>query len=770
MRKRTAAGGLGGPGARGVALGMALVLEALCAALAPAARADGLIVIENPPRVVPGHFSFAPLSVTYHHVTVTITDLVAVTTVDEEFYNPNAERLEGTYVFPLPEGAQIDKLSLDIGGTMTDAELLPADKARAYYEQIVQKMKDPALLEYAGRGAFRLRIYPIEPRAGKRVRITYSQLLKPDAGLVEYVYPLSTEKFSSTALKDASITVTIDGTQALKSVFSPSHAVEITRKSDRRAVVGWEGRDVWPDSDFKLIFGRSASAVGIDLQASRVAGEDGYFMLLASPGNTAEKAQIQPKDITFVIDTSGSMAGDKLAQARGALKFCIANLGTSDRFEIVRFSTEAEGLFGALVPADAAHRAQAQDFVAGLRATGGTAIGDALGEALSLRAGDAAAGRPYMVIFLTDGLPTVGETSEDALVKSAARAGASTRIFSFGIGTDVNAHLLDRMAETTRAVSQYVLPSEDIELKVSSFYARVRDPVLSSLTLKVSNPAVRLTQVMPGALPDLFNGDVLVAFGRYTGSGPATISITGTFNGTPHEFSAAVNFPKSTDGTSFIPRLWATRRIGWLLDQVRMNGESRELRDEITRLARTFGIVTPYTAFLVLEDEESRNVPMNLRTFQEMEKDQGAVQNAQDKVDSVRKEARSEEARAGASAVDNSMALQDLKSATTMPQAAPAAGLAKSVAPAATGGYRASQVQNYAQQVRVVNGRAFYQNGATWTDSTAQGRAGLARKQLRFGSADYFSFLAANPGTAPWLSLGANLDVVVNGTLVSIRE
>jgi Ca-activated chloride channel homolog len=773
------------------AVAVALAFLALCATTS---KGDGFIVVEDPATAVPGHFSFAPLSVTYHHVTVSITDLVAVTTVDEEFFNQGPARLEGTYVFPLPAGAQIDKLSLDIDGKMTDAELLPADKARSYYEEIVRRMKDPALLEYAGRGAFRLRVYPIEPHSGKRIRITYSQVLTNDAGLVEYTYPLSTEKYSSAPLHDVAVTVTLDGAQPLKSVFSPSHPAEVKREGETRAVVGWEGRDVRPDTDFKVIFSRGAVPVGIEVRTSRTAGGDGYFMLLASPGNTAEKAAVQPKDITFVLDTSGSMAGPKLDQAKKALLFCLANLGSSDRFEIIRFSTEAEEFFGSLVPADDAHIQQARDFVDGLKPAGGTAIEDALRQAVDLRQGSSS-GRPYLVIFLTDGLPTVGETSEDPLVALVSGpSSASTRIFSFGIGTDVNTHLLDRIAGSTRAVSQYVLPGEDIELKVSSFYARVRDPVLSNLTLSVAGAAaaggtgvsggsggaaanVRITQVLPSPLPDLFNGDMLVVFGRYTGSGRAAVKISGTFNGAPHEFSTVVDFPAQTDGDSYVPRLWATRRVGWLLDEMRMHGESAELRDEVIGLARQFAIITPYTAYLVLEDEASRNVPEALRSFQEMESDSGAVSAARDKLDSVRGEAASEADRSGAGAVENSQAVQDLLSATNVPQGAPAPSLAKTSAGSggasgqgAGDGYRAASSRNYAQQAQVVNGRAFYQNNGTWTDSTAQGRPGLARRQIRFGSDEYFTFLAANPAASAWLALGMNVDVVVNGTLVSVRE
>ena len=744
----------------------ALVFPGVCGA-------DGLIIIENPVHVVAGHFGFAPLEVRYHHVNVTISNLVAETVVDQEFYNPNDARLEGTYMFPIPEGAHIDKLSMDIGGTMTEAELLPADKARALYEEIVRKMKDPALLEYAGRGAFRMRIYPIEPRASKRIRLTYSQLLKNDGGLVEYLYPLNTEKFSAAAVKDVSVKVTLDGKENLKSIYCPSHPAEIRREGGTHAVVGWEARDVWPDTDFKVIFSRSPNPLGIDFLASRAPGEDGYFMLLASPGATAENTSVQPKDICFVLDTSGSMAGPKLAQAKKALQFCLANLGAADRFEVIRFSTEAESLFGGLVAADQVHIVRAQDFVDSLKPMGGTAIGDALGQALALHTRESGEGRrPYMVIFLTDGQPTVGETREDPLVDSLRGAGKTVRIFSFGIGNDVNTHLLDRIASETRAVSQYVLPAEDIELKVGGFYSKIKDPVLSDVSLTFTNAeSLRITQMQPAVLPDLFNGDMLVVFGRYSGSGAAAARITGTFNGKPHQFTADVDFPAQRMDNAFIPRLWATRRVGWLLDEIRMHGESAELRDEVIHLAREFGIVTPYTAYLILEDEASRSIPVNLRTFQEMEGDRGAVDKAREKFDSVSKEARSEASRSGAGAVQNSISVQDMKSSLNEQQAAQAAGLAKS-APAAPGntGYRGSVTRNYAQQVQRVNGRAFYQNGNVWTDSTAQIRKVIKQRAVKFGSDEYFTLLRVKPAAAAWFALGINVDVVVDDTLISIRE
>lgn len=756
------------------------------------ARADGLIIIHPPhdhpvplpwpmPVVPPGHFTFAPLEVTYHRVTVDIKEQVATTSVDQEFLNPNNARLEGTYLFPLPPGAHIDKFSMDINGRMAEAELLSADKARALYEDIVRRMKDPALLEYVGRDAFKVRIFPIEPNSRKQIKISYTQLLHNDSGLVEYVYPLGTEKFSAAPIRDVSVKVTLDGAEPLKSVYCPSHAAEIRRDGDKRAVVGFEGKDIRPDSDFKLVYSRTPNPLGIDLVCSRAGSGDGTFMLLASPGLTAKTSRIQPKDIALVLDTSGSMAGPKMDQARKALRFCLANLGAEDRFEIVRFSTEAEPLFNGLQPADKEHLDQAGAFVDGLKPIGGTAIGEALDKALALRGGDEA--RPFHVIFLTDGLPTIGETREDPLVEAVKKAnGASTRIFAFGIGTDVNTHLLDRIAAETRAASQYVLPDEDLELKLSSFYTKIAQPVLVSLSLEFTNPEVRVTQMHPNTLPDLFNGDMLVVFGRYAGHGPAAVRIKGVFNGKPHEFSADVKFAESAAGNDYVPLLWATRRVGWLLDEIRLRGESAELKDEVTTLAREYGIVTPYTAYLIIEDERRRDVPVVQRNFREMEADRPAVEFAAAKMRSLDKEARVEDARSGSDAVMNAWDISDLAVAAAPAQAAGGSfssrgynALPKSVTsarPASGGklGYRASQTQAYAQQAKVVNGRSFYQNGTVWNDSTAQHRKNLKQVDVAFGGDAYFELLRQHPEAAPWFSLGSEVDIVIGETLYQIRE
>jgi Ca-activated chloride channel family protein len=760
--------------------------------LANVCRADGFIVIHNPPAAVPGHFAFAPLQVTYHHVTAKVDDQVAVTAVDEEFYNPNPQRLEGTYLFPLPAGSHIDKFEMDINGQMQSAELLPADKARSLYEEIVRKYRDPALLEYMGRDAFKVRIFPIEPNGRKRIKLQYTQLLKSDSGLVEYAYPLNTEKFSSAPLRDVSVTLELNCRDPIKSVYSPSHNVRIKREGDRRATIEYEQHDVRPDTDFKLIFSRTKSPVGIDLLTCRNGADDGYFLLLASPGMEAPRGRIEKKDICFVLDTSGSMAGAKIEQARKALSFCLNNLNDGDRFEVMRFSTETEPLFNELVPADKPHVEKALSFVKDLKAIGGTAIGDALAKALNLRSNarairreapvdlkDLAEQRPYVIVFLTDGLPTVGDTSEDSIVSQAAnRARGGAKIFCFGIGNDVNTHLLDRIAEDTHAASAYVMPEEDIEVKVGTFYTKIREPVLSNVAVSFSGSDVKVSQVYPSAMPDLYKGEMLVAFGRYSGHGPAAAKITGTFNGQPQTFANDVNFSEKDTGNEFIPRLWATRRVGWLLDEIRMHGESKELKDEVTKLAREHGIVTPYTAYLILEDETHRNVPVARQTLRELSSDHGVVSDASRRFDQARSEAQVESRRSGASAVAAAKDVADLKQASNSQQYAaasqnealrkpsmlPAAGTA-TTQPAY--GYRVAT--NYSEQARVINGRAFYQNGSVWTDARAQSQQNVEPRQIAFMSEDYFELLKGHPEAASWLALGTEVDLVVGDTLYQVR-
>ncbi len=753
--------------------------------LALAARADGFIVINSdhwpeppihphPPFGSPRPYVFAPLEVSYHHVNVRIDGQVATTAVDQEFYNPNAAQLEGTYLFPIPKGAQIDKFTMDIGGRQVEAELLSAEKARRIYEDIVRKARDPALLEYAGRDVFKVRIFPFEPHGRKRITLRYTQVLKADAGLMNYVYPLNTEKFSAKPIKNVSIKVEIENKQSLKSIYSPSHTIEVKRHGANRATVGFETSDAKPDTDFALYFAPEPDDLGVSLLTYKTGDRDGYFLLLVSPGLETKKQSIVPKDVAFVLDTSGSMAGKKMEQAKKALHFCVENLDDADRFEIIRFSTEVEPLFEKLADANRANRDRANEFVQDLKPIGGTAIDDALKKALSLRA-TTASSRPFVIIFLTDGRPTIGTTEEDQIVKNVARLNDDRhRIFCFGIGTDVNTHLLDKITEQTRAVSQYVLPEEDLEVKVSNFFSKIKAPVLANPTLKFTGD-VRVSRYYPSPLPDLFRGDQIVLVGRYSGSGDTAVVLEGAVNGAARKFTYEVNFSKHNDEYEFIPRLWATRRVGYLLDEIRLHGENTELRDEVTELARKYGIVTPYTAYLIVEDEARRRVPRTLQSLPHLSEDS-----------SVRKEA-ADNWRAFNSDVSGDLAVAGARSGYALKSAqAPVPATINGASEAnrslgfegtatiTTNTIRAdskARLAQYSQQGQFVGGRNFFQNSnQQWVDSTAQQLPNAKRQRIQFNSSEYFAFAAKHPQALPWLALGQNVQFELEGTLYEIHE
>ena len=771
---------------------MALLLAAM--ASGSPALAAGLIIVDEahwwpgpippprpwpPPRpfVPPRPHVFAPLEVGSVQVETRITDQLAVTTVQQEFYNPNSTRLEGTFLFPLPKGAHINKFTLEIDGKPAEAELLDADKARRIYEDIVRKAQDPALLEYAGRDVLKLRIFPIEPRSHRRITLKYTQLLRSEAGLVGYTLPLNTEKFSAKPLKNLSVKIEVESKQPIKSIYSPTHTVGIQRDGPKRATVSFEGTQVRPDSDLTLYFAPEKTELGLNLLTHRIAGEEGYFLLLVSPGIDVARDKVVAKDVVFVLDTSGSMAGRKLDQARKALLFCIANLNSDDRFEIIRFSTEVEPLFDGFVPADTRNRARAEKFVEGLKPIGGTAIHDALVNALRVASAEGKGGRPQVVIFLTDGRPTIGVAGETEILESIGKENrGKTRVFSFGIGTDVNTHLLDKLSELTRAFTQYVLPEEDLEIKVSSFFARINEPVLANPTIRFTGN-VRVSKLYPSPLPDLFKGEQLVLVGRYSGSGDAAIHLEGSVQDTVRTFTYESTFAEKTEDHEFIARLWATRRVGYLLDEIRLHGEEAELREEATELARKYGIVTPYTAYLIVEDEARRNVPQAVQSMPRFFLDREAREQASASYDAFRRE-RSGMAGLGAARYGMALKSAEVPAAAaqdSMMESARALGVPSGVtaAPGASSAAGrnsgAARVLEYSQQARFVAGKTFFQTPSGWLDAAVQKHPTAHRVRIEFGSADYFNLGREHPETLPWLALGAEIQFFLNGMVYEVR-
>lgn len=569
------------------------------------ARADGLIIVPPRPPDAP-HLRNIPLAVKSHKVTVTVTDRVAVTDVDQVFVNPNPRALEGTYIFPLPVGAAIDRFSMWVDGKELAAELLDAAKARDIYEGIVRQMRDPALMEYADRGLFKARIFPIDANGEKRVRIRYAELLTADSGTLAYRYPLATERFSSRPLEEATISVAIESRSPVASIWSPSHKVDVPAvtpggDAGTKVRVGWEARNVLPDRDFLLYWRPTAKDVGIAALTHRDPSDaEGTFLLVVSP-RTQDDSQPLPKDVVFVLDTSGSMVGPKMEQARAAMRFCVRSLGAEDRFGIVPFATEPRPYANELRTASAAERTAAEAFIGGLEARGGTAIDDALRAAFALLPANAGGERPAFVVFLTDGLPTIGETDIATITKRAVANARGARIFAFGIGNDVNTRLLDTISDETRGTRDYVAESEDIEVKVSNLWTKVAKPAMTDVTLRIDGAAT--SAVHPARLPDLFFGTEVLVAGRYGAPGNAVVRLSGRVRGKAVEVVEELRLPADEARHEFLPRLWAVRRVGFLLDEIRLRGESAEVKDEVVRLAKRFGIVTPYTSYLIVEDQ-----------------------------------------------------------------------------------------------------------------------------------------------------------------------
>ena len=711
--------------------------------------ADGFIVIPRP-HPLPNPF---PLEVVYHNVNVKIDGQSAVTTIDQSFYNPTNYQLEGFYIFPVPKGAVVSNFTMEINGKETKAELLDSDKARKIYEDIVRQMRDPALLEYSEQNIFKLRIFPIEPKSEKKISITYSQILESDNNLFEYIYPLNTEKFSAKPLKNVSVKIDLKSDGKLKNIYCPTHEVDVVNKSDNHSIISYEADNTKPDTDFKLYFAKNPSTVGLSLLTYKSGSKDGYFLLSASPSIEIDKSNIENKDITFILDVSGSMSGEKLEQAKKALLYCVNNLNANDRFNIIRFSTEAYSLFKTVEMADKRNINEAKRFIDDLKAIGGTNIEEAFNLAFI---NYQESSLPHFIVFLTDGKPTIGEMNDAKLVKRILNSNKNkSRIFTFGIGDEINTHLLDQLTDATKAWRTYVSDEEDIEIKVSNFYDKIQSPVLSNLKLDFDN--VEVYQTYPKDLPDLFKGSNLLVFGRFKGSGNVKVTLRGKLNGRFKKFSIYEKLANDNDKYNFIPPLWASRRIGYLLDIIRLNGEGKELVDEVTTLARDHGIITPYTSYLIMEDEEIRvrggrliDGLQSLAPRPELKK--------QNEADYFRMNDKN-----GRGSVKVSEEFQSLNSASNIIQTQQ--GKERLSYTDSEGNKR-----NLTQQVKNVLGRAVYKQDKFWVDSKLQNKSDKKKVRVKFNSDEYFKLLNKKPESAQFLALGQNVKFYLDNVYYEVYE
>lgn len=686
-----------------------------------------------------------------------ISGQVATTHVEQVFRNDTNAVLEGTYFFPIPESASIVEFAIWDGDRKLVGEVRSREEARRIYDEIVRRQRDPGLLEYAGKDLFQASIFPILAHSDKKLEITYTQVLQAESGTVSYRYPLGTGH-NLAQIGTVSGRVDIEGKEPIRNIYSPTHQIDLANHGSRNARISFESPG-GSAQDFQLFYALSRDDFGLSLLTYREPGKDGYFLLMLSPKDEISEQEYAAKDIVFVLDTSGSMAEEgKMEKARAALLFGVRSLRDQDRFNVISFAGEERLMESGLIAADARGRERGEQFIKALRPTGGTNINAAL--VAALKQFDTGT-RPKMLVFMTDGLPTVGETRPAQIIaNSRASRVPGLRLFTFGVGYDVNTALLDKIAAENKGVADYVEPKENLEIKVSNFFAKVNSPVLTDLTLNLGG--VETDLIYPRDLPDLFKGGQLTLIGRYRNDADLRniqMRLAGKTSQNRREFTYAnLNFPLKEDANDFLPRLWATRRVGWLMEQVRTNGENKELRDEIVDLGTRYGIVTPYTSYLALEPNAQPVTASNTAAAP------GGFLGGNMRDDARRKTpADSGGARAGRNAQLSTIA--------------PSAAKATTGAEAVQQSKRAREQQEterldkdeISSAVRSVSGKTFYLRDDVWTDAEFKADSRLPETTLEFGSEAYFELLKREPRLAEFFALGERVIVVLDGRVYRVN-
>jgi len=573
-----------------------------------------------PSRAVLAPAGSTPVRVASARAKVAIHDRAATTTLEFELHNPTSRPQEAVLLLPVPDDAAVSRFSFDGPSSEPSARILSRDEARRLYDQITSRMKDPALLEFVGYGCLRSSVFPVPANGRQKIRLTYDHVLEVDGDRVDYVLPRS-EMLSLDV--PWSIDVDLVARATIGVCYSPSHEVQALRRGGKKLSLTVTERSRRDPGAFRLCYtavrrhGEPTAAL-FAYPDPKIGG--GYFLLLASAPKAVRTVALR-REVTIVLDRSGSMAGRKLEQAKAAALQVIEGLGDGEGIQIIDYGNDVSMAFARPVVKGERTMQRARTFVDDIRPHGGTNLHDALLEALRA---PAMPGTLPLVLFLTDGLPTVGPTSERELFELIEKGNPhQRRVFCFGVGNDVNVPLLDRVADATRAITTYVLPEEDVEVKVARTFARLDHPVLAEpvlTTVDASGAHVQRTaEVLPRALADLFAGDQLVVLGQYRGDDDLRFELKGRAQAGDKTYRFTLPVKSASTRHAFVPRLWASRQIGFLVDELRQQGGDlgapfgaprpdpfrdprlAELRDEILRLSTRFGVLGEYTAFLATE-------------------------------------------------------------------------------------------------------------------------------------------------------------------------
>src|ERR1043166_3317216 len=728
-----------------------LLLILILAAFIGVANGQGVIIpgpcgrCPRPPRPIPIPRSLPVASI---KIDTKIQSQVATTHVEQVFRNDTDGTLEGTYFFPIPESASIAEFAIWDGDRRLVGEVRSREEARRIYDEIVRRQRDPGLLEYAGKDLFQASIFPILPHSDKKLELTYTQVVHAEAGTVAYKYPLGTGR-QLTQVGSVAGKIELESKDPLRNVYSQTTKIKEKRSNERNSVVSFETEKGKELQDFQLFYTISNDDFGLTLLTHREAGRDGYFLLMISPKDDWSEQEYSAKDVVFVVDTSGSMAEEgKMEKARAALLYGVRILRPQDRFNIISFAGEEHLMEAGLIAADESGRARGEAFVKKLKPVGGTNINQSL--LASLRQfSDTDRERPKMLVFMTDGLPTVDETNITRILDNVHKATKpGVRLFTFGVGYDVNTALLDKLASENGGVADYVEPKEDLEVKVSNFFSKVNYPVLTDLQLDLGGAQTDL--VYPRGIPDVFRGSQVMMIGRYSNAADLNsvqLKLTGKSGGTTRTYTYTnLSFPLRSDANEYLPRLWATRRVGWLMEQVRSSGEQKELRDEIVDLGTRYGIVTPYTSYLALEPNNAvtvTNAPATINT-------QDAVIGGN---------------------LNNLMRIEPGTAAPApkVRMATGAGAVQQSKSARAQQEVEVLKDETRRDAVRRAEGKTFYLIDGVWTDSEFKAGSGLPETAVTFGSDEYFALLKQNAKLGSFFSLGERVVVVFEGRVYRVN-
>jgi len=672
-------------------------------------------------------------------INVRLADQVAQVRMSQTFENTGSRPLEVSFLFPLPYDGAVDQMTLMIDGKEYPAKLLKADEARRLYEEIVRKNRDPALLEWMGTGLFKTSVFPVPPGQKRTVSLRYSQLCRKQEGLTDFLLPLSTARYTSDALEKIAIHVAIDSQEEIKNVYSPTHGVKVDRPDERRAAVSFTAVNDIPAADFRLFYDVGRGKVSARVLSYRPEKEEeGFFLLLASPQIKARDQQPPKKTVEFVIDRSGSMSGKKIEQVRKALKFVLENLHEGDLFNIVAYDSEVEAFRPELEKFNDKTRKAALGFVEGIYAGGATNIDGAMKTALGQLKDSS---RPNYIVFLTDGIPTTGVTDEAQILKNVKEENqVHARLFTFGVGFDVNSRLLDKLARDNHGRSEYVRPNEDIEDRISRLYQSIESPVMTGVELDFLFDEVKaeegspIDRVYPKDSLDLFSGEQLVVVGRYKKPGTVKVVLKGSVDGSQQklDFPAELTARSGDESCGFIEKLWAVRRVGEIIDELDLKGKNDELIKELVDLAKKHGILTPYTSFFADDNTNLHDVAANmanasgrLRALEQVEGQSGVAQR-QYKAALQRDNLAAPTALGGLPAKDYGGGANGVGFARRAGRPAAAAAPGSSPAAASSGAdafqfaapEAAKELEKAGETIRNVGNRAFYRRSGQWIDST----------------------------------------------------